>query len=286
MLILKIDDYRSKALAFKDRYKQNILNARDEKQAELGIFYKFLNDDFIDKLLLYTPKQQYKLISIISKKYPILGDRNSNEHKAFRYIFIDNGYEQIDKKEFYNQLGINSCVYCNRNYIFNLDENGHIKGQLDHFYDKASYPYLTMSFYNLIPSCAGCNKVKSSYNTYENKSISPYMREECKIFDVDIDSINNLQYKLRSDDLLEKLLIEKIYNDGHRDILNDMYAKFYQEETKEHFKLLKKEFQNLEILDSEIYRYLTCGYFEQENFHKRTFSKLIRDISQEFGLLK
>jgi hypothetical protein len=285
MLILKIDNYRGKALGFKDTYKQNLLDARDEKQTELGIFYELLSDNFIDKLLLYTPKQQYKLISIILRKYPILEDKSSDEHKAFRYIFIDKGYDQIDKKEFYNQLGINSCVYCNRNYIFNLDENGHIKGQIDHFYDKASYPYLAMSFYNLIPSCAGCNKVKSSYNTYTNNSISPYMREESKIFDVEIDSVDNLKYKLQYDDLLDKLHIEKIYNGGHTDILNDMYEKFYQSETKEHFKLLKKEFQNLGISDSEIHRYLTCGYFDKEDFHKRTFSKLTKDISQELGLL-
>jgi len=284
MLILKIDDYKSKALIFKNSYKQNLLDARDEKQEELDIFYELLSDEFIDKLILYTPKQQYKLISIISKKYPILEDRNSDEYKAFRYIFIDSGYDQIDKKEFYNQLGINSCVYCNRNYIFNLDENGHIKGQIDHFYDKASYPYLAMSFYNLIPSCASCNKVKGSYNTYENNSVSPYMREESKIFDVEIDSVYNLKYKIQDDNLLEKLFIEKIYNDGHTDMLNDMYEKFYQEETKEHFKLLKKEFQNLGILDSEIHRYLTCGYFDKEDFHKRTFSKLIKDITQELGL--
>jgi len=284
MLILKIDDYRIKALEFKDTYKQNILDARDEKQEELGIFYELLSNNFIDKLLLYTPKQQYKLISIISKKYPILEDRNSEEYKAFRYIFIEKGYEQIDKKEFYNQLDIKSCVYCNRNYIFNLNENGHIKGQIDHFYDKASYPYLAISFYNLIPSCAGCNKVKGSYNTYENSSVSPYMREESKIFDVEIDSIYNLKYKIQDDDLLKKLFIEEIYNDGHKDILNDMYNKFYQEETKEHFELLKREFQNLGIVDSEIYRYLTCGYFDKEDFHKRTFSKLIKDITQELGI--
>lgn len=32
--------------------------------------------------------------------------------------------------------------------------------QFDHFYDKSDYPYLSMSLYNLIPSCSSCNHQK------------------------------------------------------------------------------------------------------------------------------
>ena len=285
MLTLSIEKYKSIALEFRDLYKQNILDAIKEKQIKLGKLYTLLDEHFIDKLFLYSPDQQYKLISIVLKRYPVLENRSSQEYKALKYIFIEQGYEKINKKDFYNKLGINSCIYCNRNYIFNLDANGHIKGQIDHFYDKASYPYLAISFYNLIPSCEGCNKVKSTYNTYQNKSINPYLREEHQLFDVRVKESGSFEYQLYDDDLLRKLLIEDIYNDGHTDILNDMYKKFYQEETKEHFALLKQEFQSLGISDDEIYRYLTCAYHNQDDFHKRTFSKLTKDIAKELQLL-
>jgi hypothetical protein len=59
----------------------------------------------------------------------------------------------------------------------------------------------------------------------------------------------------------------------------------YKEETKEHFKILKKEFKNLNLSDDEIHRYLTCGYLNKDDFHKRTHSKLIKDIFQELKFI-
>jgi hypothetical protein len=53
-------------------------------------------------------------------------------------------------------LGINTCLYCNRNHI-HYDYGKKIGTTLDHFYDKATYLYLALSFYNLIPSCYSCN---------------------------------------------------------------------------------------------------------------------------------
>ena len=286
MLTLDISHYTNIANIFKEKYKPKLQHSIEEKQSELGELYTLLRDSHLDKLLLYTPNQQFKLIRILLSKYPYLKNKKSKEIKALKYIFIENGYKGIDKKEFYDNLGINSCIYCNRNYIFNLYANGHIKGQLDHFYDKATYPFLAMSFYNLIPSCESCNRVKGTYNTYTNKSINPYMRKEKKLFNIQFTAIDNMKYKLQNDDLLEKLLIEETYNQGHTDMVNDMYEKFYQEETKEHFKMLKKEFENLHIQEEDIHRYLTCGYYHKENFHKRTFSKLIKDISQELKLIQ
>jgi len=285
MLTLNISHYSDIAYTFKEKYKPNLLDTIAEKQSELGELYSLLTDAFIDKLFLYTPNQQYKLITDFIGNYPCLSDRNSSEYLALKYIFIENGYKNIDKKEFYNNMDIKSCIYCNRNYIFNLDENGHIKGHIDHFYDKATYPFLAMSFYNLIPSCETCNKVKGTYNTYENNSKSPYQREEKRVFNIKVASTNSFEYELINDDLMDKLHIQKIYNEGHKDILNDMYTKFYQKDTKEHFNLLKEAFKKLELSDDDIHRYLTCGYLDKDDFHKRTHSKLIKDISRELNLI-
>jgi len=285
MLTLDVEKYSQRAIDFKQKYKQYLLDAIDDKETELGEIYSLLSSDFLDKLLLYRPKEQYKLIALALKRFTCLEDRTSQEIIALKYIFIENGYDKIDKKEFYDEFGINSCIYCNRNYIFNLYTNGHIKGQIDHFYDKARYPFLAMSFYNLIPACEGCNRVKGSYDTFRQNSLSPYVRNEQKLFKTKIKSVDSFEYEMKEDNFLEKLLIQEIYNKGHIDIVNDMYEKFYQEETKEHFQILTKEFKNLNIKEEEIYRYLTNGYHNKDDFHKRTFSKLIKDISQELELL-
>lgn len=46
---------------------------------------------------------------------------------------------------------------------------------LDHYYDKGKYPYLALSFYNLIPSCNICNsKFKTTIDFKEIPHLHPY----------------------------------------------------------------------------------------------------------------
>lgn len=55
-------------------------------------------------------------------------------------------------------LNIKVCPYCNRNYVTPLySENGKMRADLDHFFSKSKYPYLSISIYNLVPSCKYCN---------------------------------------------------------------------------------------------------------------------------------
>lgn len=73
--------------------------------------------------------------------------------------------EKTDKLIAYwltERLNVNTCPYCNRspiNTVFDNSANqkGLIRPTLDHFYPKAKYPFLALSFYNLIPSCYFCN---------------------------------------------------------------------------------------------------------------------------------
>jgi hypothetical protein len=59
------------------------------------------------------------------------------------------------------KAGLRVCPYCNRNYIGLIDRSkGVAIHQLDHYYPQSLYPILALSYYNLIPSCAACNKMK------------------------------------------------------------------------------------------------------------------------------
>ena len=60
-----------------------------------------------------------------------------------------------------------------------------------------------------------------------------------------------------------ELLIKKAY-----------YPKSYIEELKK-----------FDFTEDEIYRYLLCNYKKNEDLHKRPLSKLIKDISEELGIL-
>lgn len=79
-------------------------------------------------------------------------------------------YEDIRKDllpSFIGRLHINACVYCNEVSIVSgekvVDGNHEIwaRYEVDHFYPKDKYPYLSTSFYNFQPSCSNCNGSKS-----------------------------------------------------------------------------------------------------------------------------
>ena len=52
------------------------------------------------------------------------------------------------------------CPYCNAETVYALEkdgETGRIKSAFDHFFPRSRYPFLSLSLYNLIPSCYRCN---------------------------------------------------------------------------------------------------------------------------------
>lgn len=71
---------------------------------------------------------------------------------------------------------VSVCPYCNRQYIFTLDDNT-VRAQFDHYYPKSIYPYLAVSIFNLIPCCSICNQTKQSLDTYENPILYPFEDE-------------------------------------------------------------------------------------------------------------
>lgn len=99
-------------------------------------------------------------------------------------------------------LGIKVCVYCNRNYTYTLTKPHNIvRPELDHFLPKSEYPYLALSFYNLVPSCHICNSNLKHKTPFDHeKYLHPY--------DYSIDAVVQFSIKLRSKND-EKLKDEK-----------------------------------------------------------------------------
>lgn len=75
-------------------------------------------------------------------------------------IFVEDLYENVlDKEKFVSELGLEICPYCGEQTIrvHRKPDGTVIKPHLDHFLPKSKYPFLAMSFFNLIPSCVRCN---------------------------------------------------------------------------------------------------------------------------------
>lgn len=88
-------------------------------------------------------------------------------------------------------LNVKTCPYCNMHYTLYAEEGPTAKERLtrlqfDHFIDKSSYPMLSMSFFNLIPSCAVCNQGKSK--TSLPTKFNPYSKSIASAFRFELDN--------------------------------------------------------------------------------------------------
>ena len=195
----------------------------------------------------------------------------------------------------YEQVGQNVCLYCNRNFIEDLkivkNRNGRKPVgtfELDHFYSKDEFPMFAVSFYNLIPVCGTCNRIKS--NTVFN--INPYLMYDKKdniSFEYNILGSNymenedelEIRIKSSSKEALEdaqNLRLEEIYN-RHKDIVQEIIKKmkYYN---SEYIECLFKDTGALFQSKDELYRLLYGGYANPDEFGKRPLSKFIKDIYQ------
>ena len=160
--------------------------------------------------------------------------------------------------------------------------------ELDHFYSKDEFPMFAVSFYNLIPVCGTCNRIKS--NTVFN--INPYLMYDKKdniSFEYNILGSNymenedelEIRIKSSSKEALEdaqNLRLEEIYN-RHKDIVQEIIKKmkYYN---SEYIECLFKDTGALFQSKDELYRLLYGGYANPDEFGKRPLSKFIKDIYQ------
>jgi len=275
------------------------------------IIDEFENEEKLKNILIGKPNELIKIITKYKYKYEEPRFKNKgvqifynlfyNEKKDIdiflRSIFEKYGYDQIDKLQFIKNIDLKTCPYCNRNYTFTIDEKGSVKPELDHFYPKSLYPFLACSFFNLIPSCPTCNgfgakESKDTYyvypitNPYELKtndfkfSITPnninFFNVESEKYDFNSFEINLYGNKVN----LEVFKLEELYKQ-HKDIVLELLIKkvYYP-------KSYINELQTFGFSQDEIYRYLLCNYNKEEDLHKRPLSKLVKDISEELGLIK
>lgn len=251
----------------------------------------------LKRLVTASPKELGVLRRFMLIRFPNIHSNTDNLNRLLYKIFVSDAYTELDNHAFISKLEIDTCPYCNRNYIYSLSKSAKIKPELDHFYPKSLYPYFGVSFYNLIPSCQTCNGlgVKGETDPFYKKMVSPYLLKdddyqftfdlkkldylspldgkssvEVKFLkqvkgNVDVFKLDSL-YNLHSDHVLELIIKAEVnYNDKYREYLN--------------------KYKGLTFSDAEIDRVLISNYTSLSELHKRPFSKLYRDIALELGLI-
>ena len=193
---------------------------------------------------------------------------------------------------------MDTCPYCNRNYIYYLSKTGEIKPQIDHFYPKSKYPYLALSFYNLIPSCHTCNGfgAKEEKDPHDEQLVNPYLVEKHNFkFTYKVKNINFLNPLLDKASVTVEFLhaldghikvfkLKDLY-EQHSDHVLELLIKSQVAYSAEYRKYLGS-YKGLKFSDNEIDRMILGNYSQEEDIHKRPLSKLYQDIGRQLGLIK
>ena len=254
---------------------EDVLCSDFEKLSEMKSQHgtKFSNDNSIKLMFNYDKDKSKNFTPKISKLQPKIS------------TFIE------------TQTEVNTCYFCNIDFInrFKLDDGKSKNGfTLDHFLDKATYPFLALSLYNLIPSCYTCNtKVKG---TNEINGLSPSSKNfnfdekvKFKTF------LNNQSLEINIERDFELLLKEdftSIYDNYIKVLQLDGRYEYHKYKVIEMINKRRdypdsriKELAELTEQTQEKVKQDLFGEYIFDDLSKRPLSKLIKDISEELKLV-
>lgn len=215
-------------------------------------------------------------------------------------------------------IGLNVCPYCDRQFITILETNKKYRPQLDHFIPKSRLPFFAISLFNLIPSCGICNSsIKTSVNfiplTKEEfllfdsneidvkyTTISPYskimkkyIKEKLFKFDIlpekkyikvhrlRVNYFDNLEKNVIR--LLKNFCIIDIYNQSHKDELEDIYIRrnlMNSNYTSNMCDYIQKKFGLSEEYSNSIINRVILGN-NYNLYNKKPLDKLTYDLLME-----
>lgn len=249
----------------------------------------------LELIIMGIPEKLVDIISDVENSYNSVllnDDCKKNIEKIF-------DYSNFTKKHAYDHvknLGITVCPYCNEQYTLTVVKRKNQRStrpELDHFFPKSRYPYLAISFFNLIPSCHVCNSLKSDKDFNIVKNLHPFVEgieresvfsttlskvdfiNENDSFDITVSSSNP---KVKEN--IKAFLIEERYK-YHKDYVREIYRKkFIFNESR------IEEIMNLKLFENEdeLLNILYGNYLQNDDLHKRSLAKLTRDIFNELNI--
>jgi hypothetical protein len=210
-------------------------------------------------------------------------------------------YECIEK------IGIDTCVYCNMSPADKCDSN-FANYQMEHFYPKNSYPFLSTSFFNFFPSCGTCNQKKGKI--FDSNGFDLYRERKSDIDDPFMFTTHNAicyYEKLNRNQALfqeeknvkvifssptkyaekqiKKLQIQERYNCRRirRKIFELLFK--YERNAKTQIKVTQRTFSKLKSLKVDKIYDVFGSYSKKEDIHKEQLTKFSIDFGKETGML-
>lgn len=231
----------------------------------------------------------------------------SRIYSVFHYDALIESREPWGAYKLTHALEVTVCPYCNRNYIHtSYNEHGKTRPELDHFFSKSKYPFLSISLYNLIPSCHICNSnLKGAKDFFLEPHLHPFVENVNSDFQFEIkykdEVIDEIVADLESFDIVlncltedehlktqvensrKTFLINELYN-LHKDVAQELLFKsVYYNETK--IKELKEILgEDSGVDDNFLKRVIIGTYADVNSIGKRSMSKYSYDIISKTDL--
>lgn len=219
----------------------------------------------------------------------------------FQEKIIENGSQISIGRWLSSSLDLSVCPFCNHNYTITVnDYKGGIKVKpdFDHFFPKSNYPLVALSFYNLIPICNTCNKLKGnkeiSQNPYDDFYATPTFRlygkndkMELQLLGLgdnynDIEIFPEAEYTKANPEScnITQLGLKQIYN-HQKDYVQELLDKA-QQYNKSSYEGLVNSYKGLGKTEAEVDRIIWGTYLDDHS--KRPLSKLTHDLLIQLGL--
>lgn len=292
------------------------MNKIDLSSLDLNSYYNSIDTKKIEsELKAYRPRKFKKIIDNLENIIKANLDDMKNIYLDYckdftkkEKKFIENTFNYTNSRsnnkafiKHFKKLGIKSCPFCNNNHVYFYEKGAgkfNTLATLEHYYPKAQYPHLSLSFCNLIPCCNTCNsKFKGNVNHVGN-ILHPYydsFNDRAK-FKINIGKRLikkdvNLEIKLKENDktdikcikTIDRFQLDKIYSQ-HNDIAKEIWnkAQVYNESRIE--ELYKEFFKKLGYSKEDVKNMVFCNYLHKDDIHKRNHSKLTQDILKQFKI--
>jgi len=307
LLIAKDEHYRNLRYIIKKKLQGNNFaenhpqgltkRIRQVSGIHSNVYNFFKDENNLKDILIGTPDILNGYKGMFKTKKEKKGVRSLLNYIGFIDKRVDSTFGFYNAFDLARNLNIRTCVYCNRLYTDTvITERGEkiMRPTFDHWFPKEEFPLLSLSFYNLIPSCSICNtSIKGSQSNSLDQFFHPYLKHTNSDMRLDfnfsylLNSMNSAQCRVISKNAFSEhsvkaMRLEEMYG-SHGQEINDLillkraYSSSYMQSLNSILKV--------NLSSDEIYRLAFGTYIQEEELIKRPISKLKRDILIELGII-
>jgi hypothetical protein len=283
---------------------EKLILTRTEASPLIVAMKKFIKTN-LKTILTGIPSEIFE----INSKFIKIKQKKKNESLIVKSIFNYSEFSKKNEKRYCaytlaDNLNIRTCLYCNRQYTLTVINKDQItRPEFDHYFDQGTYPLLALSIYNLIPSCHICNSTLKHTRPFDlDNYVHPYVNKDVlkqyryTYLPHDVTSIlggsSKLQVKIVSEgqpdsvkinNTKEVFKLEDVFN-GHTEALTDLFDIRYKL-SERYLEELMKTYKHLGINREEIYKLAFGVHYSEDDFVRRPFSKIKKDILKELGVI-